>query len=258
MKRNYTRVIDEMRTDHGLNLVAIGQRIGIDPRTVGKWAQGKHKPNKESRKRLNKLYREVKQDMTTQVSIFEETTDQGQLLQVVTTTIIHGQPLDIYGSEQEPLFLARAIAEMIDYSKTSQGYYDVQSMLRKVDEDEKVKGTPLDGTTETFRSGQQVWFLTEHGLYEVLMRSTKPKAKEFKKVIKHILKEIRLKGYYMAGELVEEPQTTIKAPDTLAEAERYYIDTLAKAIAEAKNMDEKSRLTSKLTRFMQEVEPQWN
>ena len=66
MKRNYTRVIDEMRTTHGLNLVAIGQRIGIDPRTVGKWAQGKHKPNKESRKRLNKLYREVNQDMTTQ------------------------------------------------------------------------------------------------------------------------------------------------------------------------------------------------
>lgn len=66
MKRNYTRVIDEMRTTHGLNLVAIGQRIGTDPRTVGKWAQGKHKPNKESRKRLNQLYREVKQDMTTQ------------------------------------------------------------------------------------------------------------------------------------------------------------------------------------------------
>ena len=100
--------------------------------------------------------------------------------------------------------------------------------------------------------------LTEFGVYEVLSQSRKPLAKEFKKVVKHILKEIRLNGYYMAGELVEEPQTTIKAPDTLVEAERYYIDTLAKAIAEAKNMDEKSRLTSKLTRFMQEVEPQWN
>ena len=50
----------------------------------------------------------------------------------------------------------------------------------------------------------------------------------------------------------------IAPPDTLAEAERYYIDTLAKAIAEAQNMDYKSRLTSKLTRFMQEVELQWN
>lgn len=55
MKRNYTRVIDEMRTTHGLNLVAIGQRIGIDPRTVGKWAQGKHKPNKESRKKTKQV-----------------------------------------------------------------------------------------------------------------------------------------------------------------------------------------------------------
>ncbi|SUN21774.1 prophage antirepressor [Streptococcus agalactiae] len=66
MKRNYTRVIDEMRTTHGLNLVAIGQRIGIDPRTVGKWAHGKHKPNQVSRSKLNKLYREVKETMTTQ------------------------------------------------------------------------------------------------------------------------------------------------------------------------------------------------
>lgn len=42
MRRNYSKVIEEMRTIHGLNLVAIGQRIGTDPRTVGKWAQGKH------------------------------------------------------------------------------------------------------------------------------------------------------------------------------------------------------------------------
>lgn len=44
MRRNYSKVIEEMRTPHGLNLVAIGQRIGTDPRTVGKWAQGKHQP----------------------------------------------------------------------------------------------------------------------------------------------------------------------------------------------------------------------
>lgn len=157
MRRNYSKVIDELRTAYGFNLVAIGQHIGIDPRTVGKWWQGKHKPNQESRKKLNKLYREVKQNMTTQVSIFEEVNDNTkQVMQVVTTTTFHGQPLDIYGSTQEPLFLARAVAEMIDYTKTSQGYYDVQAMLRKVDEDEKVKGMPLEGTTKNFRSGQKV------------------------------------------------------------------------------------------------------
>lgn len=100
MRRNYSKVIEEMRTTHGLNLVAIGQRIGTDPRTVGKWAQGKHQPNKDSRKKINNLYREVKQDMTTQVSIFEETNENGQVMQVVTTMTFHGQPLNIYGSEQ--------------------------------------------------------------------------------------------------------------------------------------------------------------
>ena len=49
-----------------------------------------------------------------------------------------------------------------------------------------------------------------------------------------------------------------KSPDTLAEAERYYIDTLAKAIAEAQNMDEKSRLTNRVNPIHEEVEPQWN
>lgn len=72
MRRNYSKVIEEMRTTHGLNLVAIGQRIGTDPRTVGKWATGKYNPSPKSRQKLNKLYREVKQNMTTQVSIFEE------------------------------------------------------------------------------------------------------------------------------------------------------------------------------------------
>ncbi len=125
-------------------------------------------------------------------------------------------------------------------------------MLRKVDEDEKVKGIPFEGTTENFRSGQKVWFLTEHGLYEVLMRSSKPKAKEFRKAVKNILREIRLNGYYMAGELVEPaPETTQKAPSTLAEAERFYIDALAKSIAEAQDMAEKRRLADKLAQFMQ-------
>ncbi|HEQ4786069.1 TPA: BRO family protein [Streptococcus pyogenes] len=205
MRRNYSKVIDELRTSYNLNLVAIGQRIGIDPRTVGKWWQGKHNPNQESRKKLNRLYREVKETMMRQVNIFEEANDNTkQVMQVITTTNFHERPLDIYGDIQEPLFLARAVAEMIDYTKTSQGYYDVQAMLRKVDEDEKLKGMALEGTTKNFRSGQKVWFLTEHGLYEVLMRSNKPKAKEFRKAVKNILKEIRLNGYYMQGELVQE------------------------------------------------------
>ncbi|CRT88973.1 prophage antirepressor [Streptococcus equi subsp. equi] len=126
MKRNYSKVIDELRTSYNLNLVEIGQRLGTDPRTVGKWAHGKHKPNQVSRKKLNKLYREVKETMTTQVSIFEDDT-KGQVIQVVTTTTFHGQSLNIYGSEQEPYFMARAIA-MIDLGFT---YGEIKTMINK-------------------------------------------------------------------------------------------------------------------------------
>ena len=54
-----------------------------------------------------------------------------------------------------------------------------------MDEDEKLIRT-------LFVSGQnrELWFLTEYGLYEVLMQSRKPIAKQFKKQIKGILKSL--------------------------------------------------------------------
>ncbi|HEM3624035.1 TPA: BRO-like protein [Streptococcus suis] len=213
MRRNYSKVIEEMRSIHGLNLVAIGQRIGTDPRTVGKWATGKYNPSPKSRQKLNKLYREVKQNMTTQVSIFEDETT-GQVMQVVTTTTFYGQSLNIYGSEQEPYFMARDIAEMIDYQKTAQGKYNTAKMLTMVDEDEKIKGIPNSHTL--INNGTTVWFLTEQGLYEVLFQSRKPKAKEFKKVVKNILKEIRTQGYYMQGELIQPTQSAIELNSDMA------------------------------------------
>lgn len=96
--------------------------------------------------------------MTTQVSILEETTDHGQLLQVVTTTIFHGQALDIYGDFDNPLFRSGEIARMIDYSNSS-----LSKFLEMVDQDEKDKKKVL-----TPGGVQQVWFLTEQGLYEIL------------------------------------------------------------------------------------------
>ena len=92
------------------------------------------------------------------------------------------------------------------------GAYEVSKMIKNVDDDEKLIGT-------TFLSGQNrdVWFLTEFGLYEVLMQSRKPIAKEFKKRVKVILKEIRLKGYYA-------PQPQFKLPQTKAEALRELAD----------------------------------
>lgn len=68
-------------------------------------------------------------------------------------------------------------------------------MLQTVDDDEK-------GVRNVYTPGgmQEAWFLTEDGLYEVLMQSRKPKAKEFKKEVKKILKSIRKTGGYVVGQ----------------------------------------------------------
>ncbi len=74
-------------------------------------------------------------------------------------------------------------------------------MMRSVDDDEKVTNNVC-----TPGGNQQMWFLTEDGLYEVLMQSRKPIAKQFKKGVKAILKEIRTKGGYMVAQPNETPE----------------------------------------------------
>ena len=112
-------------------------------------------------------------------------------LQIIDQREVLGREFRIYGDFENPLFLAKDVAEWIDYAKTSQGYYDVSNMLKTIDNEEKL-------LRKIFVSGQNrdMWFLTEDGLYEVLMLSTKPIAKEFKKQVKEILKTIRKTGSY--------------------------------------------------------------
>ena len=103
---------------------------------------------------------------------------------ILRTINAQGHELNIYGTTEEPLFLAVEVAKMIDYSVGNTGW-----MLNTVDEDEKL-------TLEILRAGQrrQMWFLTEDGLYEVLMQSRKPIARRFKRAVKDILKDLRLSG----------------------------------------------------------------
>ena len=92
---------------------------------------------------------------------------------------------NVYGSIDAPIFLAQDIAAMIEYSEDKIG-----QMLENVDDDEKLTDT-------IYRAGQQreMWFVTENGLYELLMQSRKPIAKAFKAEIKKILNRIRTGGF---------------------------------------------------------------
>ena len=72
-------------------------------------------------------------------------------------------------------------------------------MLKKIDEDEKVKVRPKQ-SLGLLTNNNEYWFLTEDGFYEVLMQSRKPIAKAFKKEVKKILKDIRTTGGYIVGQ----------------------------------------------------------
>lgn len=124
-----------------------------------------------------------------------------------------GHKFTVYGTAENPLFLAKEVAECIDYAKTSQGYYDVSRMVGTVDEEEKYLRTIfVDGRN------YEMWFLTEDGLYEVLMQSRKPIAKAFKKGVKEILKTIRKTGGYIATTEEESPEEIMAKALLVAQA----------------------------------------
>ncbi|MDR3540695.1 MAG: phage antirepressor KilAC domain-containing protein [Desulfosporosinus sp.] len=119
-------------------------------------------------------------------------------IKIIEQRDLLGKDFKIYGDSDNPLFLAKDVAEWIEHS-------DVSMMLRTVDENEKLIQT-------MFSSGQNrdLWFLTEDGLYEVLLQSRKPIAKEFKNQVKQILKEIRKRGIYVTDAALEN---MLSSPD---------------------------------------------
>lgn len=147
-------------------------------------------------------------------------------IQVLSKTELLGHKFTVYGTAENPLFLAKEVAECIDYAKTSQGYYDVSRMVGTVDEEEKhLRTIFVDGRN------YEMWFLTEDGLYEVLMQSRKPIAKEFKKGVKEILKTIRKTGGYIATKSDDTPEEIMARALTIAQA------TLAKREERLKQLE---------------------
>nr|DAH94678.1 MAG TPA: homing endonuclease [Caudoviricetes sp.] len=116
-------------------------------------------------------------------------------LKVLNEQEVLGKQFRVYGTAEEPLFLAKDVAEWIEHSKPS-------VMIESVDEDEKVKVNNVYFENRTGRNG--TWFLTENGLYEVLMQSRKPIAKQFKKEVKEILKTIRKHGIYATDNVIDD------------------------------------------------------
>lgn len=140
-------------------------------------------------------------------------------LQVIDQREVLSKDFKIYGDLDNPLFLAKDVAEWIEHK-------NMTDMMNIVDEDEKLTSTiPNSG------QNRKMWFLTEDGLYEVLMQSRKPIAKKFKKEVKQILKDIRKHGMYAKEELLDNPDLLIEVATQLKE-ERNKNELLEQQIAE--------------------------
>ena len=128
---------------------------------------------------------------------------ENQNLTVIDSEVICNQKVNVYGTRETPLFLAKDVANWLGHSNPSM-------MLSKIDKEDKIiiyakfslqnsdiTNAYISSESDSCKSNNYL-FLTEFGVYEVLMQSRLPKAKEFKKGVKEILKRIRLTGKYEA------------------------------------------------------------
>ena len=156
--------------------------------------------------------------------------------QILKQTELLGNNFVVYGTIEEPLFLAKDVAAWIGHSNPSK-------MLNMVDDDEKVK---MFGMLPTLNKGYKpcvsntynganYCFLTENGVYEVLMQSNVPIAKQFKKGVKEILKSIRKTGGYLATTEADTPATI------LARAMKVADEVIAEHEQRIKQLEEQGR-----------------
>lgn len=133
-----------------------------------------------------------------------------QPIQVLKQTELIGHQFTVYGTAENPSFLAKEVAECI-------GHSNITVMLQTIDEDEKVKVSPKQSLGELVNY-KEYNFLTEDVLYEVLMQSRKPIAKQFKKGVKQILHEVRTTGGYIATHQDDTPEEIMARALTIAQA----------------------------------------
>ena len=116
-----------------------------------------------------------------------------QEAKVIYTKDMMDYEINVYGTEEVPLFSIRDIANWLEYNSPP-----IQ-LTRLIDEEDKVMLLKQDLRGVL----QKQTFVTEDGLYEICMRSDMPKAKKVRKFIKGILKELRTKGYVVNNNNLE-------------------------------------------------------
>lgn len=153
-------------------------------------------------------------------------------MEIIKQQEVLGKEFKIYGTFENLLFKATDVAIWIEHSNVSSMISDLEL------EEEKIKLQ-----ISTLNNSYSAWFLTEDGLYEVLMQSRKSIAKEFKKEVKKILKEIRIKGSYTNS-------NTISLPKTYSEALQELLDS----VKETERLTQQIREEKPLVEFAKNIQ----
>jgi prophage antirepressor-like protein len=145
---------------------------------------------------------------------------QMEEIKIISKSTFLDKEIDVWGSIDNPLFRANDVQSWL-------GLKNVSRAVANVDEDERLN--------LKLSRGGSMWFLTEEGVYELLMQSRKPIAKQFKKGVKKILHEIRTKGGYLATTQNDTPATI------LARAMKVADEVIAEHEQRIKELEEQGR-----------------
>lgn len=76
-----------------------------------------------------------------------------------------------------------------------------KDVLKRLDKDEKAEVDTIYPSSNGVKQRRRVWFITEEGLYSVIIESRSDKAKAFKRWICHeVLPSIRRRGFYSTAD----------------------------------------------------------
>ena len=118
-----------------------------------------------------------------------------EVIEVIAERDICGKQFRVWNTPEEPLFLAKDIAQWLGYDG---GRKASASMCRILNKDEKVRCTAWLPRGTGYQRYNAL-FVNEKGLYKITMRSNKPNAVQFQDKVCEILKEIRQTGGYIAN-----------------------------------------------------------
>lgn len=118
----------------------------------------------------------------------------------------------------EPWFVAVDVCRALDLANVSQA-------LSRLDEEEKSTIITNDSGFSFYGNGSSRCIVSESGLYELVLTSRKPEAKNFKRWITHdVIPSIRKHGAYLTPQKIEEvllnPDTIIKLATQIKEEQQ--------------------------------------